>query len=579
MLAATVWQIRVTHMRERLPVILLAVGLSAGLPTLVSAAQWHVASGGTGSGSATAPFGRIQDAILAAQPGDDILVGPGTFNESLMTTRGGSPGSPITVRAVQGRGSTLVTAQGRVVTVLHSNFVLDGLVLDGQYGANDLVRLGGGGHGFVMRNTEVRRSGNDAIDMGAVQDVLIENSLIHHALNAANGRTDAHGIVGGAVQRLTVRNTEIHTFSGDAIQVDAGRSAPGWNDVVIEGCRFWLQPLPTGENGFPAGTVPGENAIDTKASPNLPRARITIRNSEAWGFRWPTTGDNVAAFNLKENVDAVVNGVTARDSEIAFRVRGPASVRVQNAVIYNVDVAVRYEDNIQNLRIWNSTIGNGVAQAFRAASASQAGVDVRNLLVLGSALPREAAHASNLAVDGSTFVDAGAHNYQLAGSTPAIDRGVPLLDVDTDRVGTTRPQGLAYDIGAYERILGEGRSPAPPQNLRIIRSSVKSARAVGGGHDHLAIDEVLADDVRNEGVASGVPVGILCEHEWISGRRPEIRKQIDDRIVATQTREVAEVLELIGLRQRILASLPVVRALRGVPMMVSGSDRQDKTRA
>src|SRR5436190_24331898 len=84
------------------------------------------------------------------------------------------------------------------------------------------------GTGFTLRNSEVRRSGRDAVDMGAVDDVLIEGSLIHHALNSTGGRSDAHGIVAGAVHRLTIRNTEIHTFSGDGIQVDPGRAAPGW---------------------------------------------------------------------------------------------------------------------------------------------------------------------------------------------------------------------------------------------------------------------------------------------------------------------------------------------------------------
>jgi hypothetical protein len=37
----------------------------------------------------------------------------------------------------------------------------------------------------------------------------------------------------------------------------------------------------------------------------------------------------------------------------------------------------------------------------------------------------------------------------LLGS-PAIDVGQTLVDVTTDLEGTPRPQGNAYDIGAYE---------------------------------------------------------------------------------------------------------------------------------
>jgi hypothetical protein len=240
-------------------------------------------------------------------------------------------------------------------------------VFDGQYGADDTIRVTSAGSNLVLRDVEVRRSTKDLIDIGAPQHVLIEGSLIHHALNAAAGRTDAHGIVAAAVHDLVVRNTEIHTFSGDGVQIDPARSTPGWSDVTLDGDRIWLAPLPAAENGFAAGTVPGENAVDTKASANYPRATMEIRNTTAFGFRNGLI-PNMAAFNLKENVDVTVDRVTVYDSEIAFRTRGGAPgawVTAKNAVIHNVTTAFRYEDNIERLRIWNATVGANVTRAFQ----------------------------------------------------------------------------------------------------------------------------------------------------------------------------------------------------------------------
>jgi hypothetical protein len=428
----------------------------AALFTLVaapaSASDWHVAVGGTGTGSLTSPLGRIQDALVRAQPGDVILVGPGNFSERISSVRGGTAALPITIRARNGRGSSAVTASGRVLTISHPYLVVEALVLDGQFGTDDLVRVSSSATRFTLRNSEVRRTSRDAIDMGSVEDVLIEGSLIHHALDATGGRTDAHGIVAGAARRLTVRNTEVHTFSGDAFQIDPGRSAPGWDQVTIEGCRFWLQPLPAAVNGFAAGVVPGENAVDTKVGSTLPRPRLTIRNTEAYGFRAGLIG-NMAAFNIKETVDAVLDGVTVYSSEIAFRLRGPANVRVQNAVVHDVDYGVRYEDNIQGVRIWNSTFGSGVGVAFRAASSSGSVLDVQNVAFLGSSRPVEASGPSNLALGAGSFVDAAKHNYQLTATSPANDSGNTLAEVTADRQGTKRPQGAGYDVGAYERIV------------------------------------------------------------------------------------------------------------------------------
>jgi hypothetical protein len=441
--------------------VVFATGLAQGPPP-AGPRQWFVAPGGEGPGGRDAPFGRIQDAIDAAQPGDIVTIAPGTYVESVRTTRRGTPTHRITIRARDGRGSVIVTSVGRVLSVNHAYLVVEDLVLDGQYGAADLIRVRSSAHGFTLRRSEVRRTGRDAIDLGAPHDVLIEDSLVHHALNADRGRTDAHGIVAGGVRRLTIRNTEIHTFSGDAFQVDPGRSAGGWTDVLIEGCRFWLAPLADPENGFRAGTVPGENAIDTKASGTAPRARLTIRGSEAWGFQHGLIG-NMAAFNLKENVEALVDRVTVFDSEIAFRLRGRranggALVRIQNAVVHSSAVAFRYEDNVERPRIYNATIGRDVGRIFVRASSRRTVAHVRNFLVLGEALPPDARHASNLAVDSGAFVDASRHDYRLSPASSAIDAGVAVAGVATDRLGIRRPQGRGRDVGAYEFPLdGAGR--------------------------------------------------------------------------------------------------------------------------
>src|SRR5690349_14601067 len=90
-----------------------------------AAGEWFVAADSAGRGTASAPFGRIQDAINAAGPGDVISVGPGTYNESLHTIRGGTAAAPIVLRAPQGRGSVVVTARGRVLDVIHPFIVID----------------------------------------------------------------------------------------------------------------------------------------------------------------------------------------------------------------------------------------------------------------------------------------------------------------------------------------------------------------------------------------------------------------------------------------------------------------------
>jgi hypothetical protein len=431
----------------------------------------HVTAGGSGSGTAEAPLGSIQHALDIAGPGDTIEVGAGEFREALATRRSGLADSPILVRG-QGARATLVTAPGRVVTVGHEWVAIRDLALDGQYGADDEVRISSAGHHAELRRVEVRRSGRDCIDMGAPADVTIADSVLHHCLNATGGRSDAHGIVAGAARRLTISNSEIHTFSGDGVQLDPSRSAPGWDEVTIENSFIWLAPLASAENGFPAGTVPGENAIDTKTLQSATRPRLSVRNSVFAGFRGGLI-TNMAAFNLKEHVDAVVDGVTVRDSEIAFRLRGPettgALVRVSNAVIHDVAIAFRYEDDIQGLRVWHTTLGGAVARPFLRASSSGSVLDVRNLLLLGTALPSEApASGSNRAVGETAFVDVARHDYRLRDGSPAIDRGAPIGGVALDRDGRPRQHGRAPDVGAHEWCGAACPPPRPLGNSRAV---------------------------------------------------------------------------------------------------------------
>jgi hypothetical protein len=498
-----------TTSRVQAAVRLAVLGIALATAAPARATEWFVAPGGSGTGSNDAPFGRIQEAINAAQAGDTVTVRAGTYNESLRTTRAGTAKAPITLRAATPRAA-IVTATGRVLSVEHPYFVVDGIVFDGQYGSSRTISVTSAANFWVLRNAEVRRSGRDCVSLSAPAGVLVENSLIHHCLNSAGGRTDAHGITGGAIQGLTIRGTEIHTFSGDAIQFDPSRSAPGWTDLTIEDCYIWLAPLSQAENGFPAGTVTGENALDTKTYVNGPRARVTVRNTVASGFRGGLIADQ-AAFNLKENIDALVDRVTVFDSEIAFRLRGPTSgvphgawVTVQSAVIYRVDQAIRYEDNIENPHIWNTTLGLGVARPFNQASSSGTTVDVKNVLVVGSSLPREAAGASNMAVGTSVFVNAAGGDYRLVARATPIDSGITLSTVRHDRDGVSRPQwgvsGNYYDIGAYEWCPGSECSatlpppsptPSPTPSASAMPGNVTATPGPGSGQ--ITVHQLLAD--------------------------------------------------------------------------------------
>jgi hypothetical protein len=94
----------------------------------------------TNSGtSSTAAFKTIQKALDLAQPGTTINLAAGTYREALTTKVAGTAAAPITIKGPEtgkvasGRyKATLYSLGGRVVSINHSYYTLDGFTIDGQ---------------------------------------------------------------------------------------------------------------------------------------------------------------------------------------------------------------------------------------------------------------------------------------------------------------------------------------------------------------------------------------------------------------------------------------------------------------
>jgi hypothetical protein len=271
-------------------------------------------------------------------------------------------GEPVGVQGAVGPGSGAKLVHRLEIT---EPGVYENLIIDGQWAPGNLVKITA--DDVVLRNCEIRHSAGNGIGVFGTR-VLIENCRIHHLLAGSfEDQQDAHGIA-GRWGDVTIRNCEISHPSGDCIQFDPDRVSSG--QVVIERCTLWTGPLEDDHAGFKAGQRPGENAVDTKVKPDGPRCELVIRDCLLHGWNQPAQIDNVAALNLKENVDATVSRCLLLDNEIAFRLRGPggkggARVSIEDCIIHHAKTGIRAEDRIERLRILRVGFGDGIAERIR----------------------------------------------------------------------------------------------------------------------------------------------------------------------------------------------------------------------
>ena len=98
--------------------------------------------------------------------------------------------------------------------------------------------------------------------------------------------------------------------------------------------------------------------------------------------------------------------------------------------------------------------------------------NLTDVATMCSGLPAGVTCTNNLPSMDPEFVNAAGNNYHLLSTSGAINSGATLTtDVPNDYDGVSRPQGGAYDIGAFEFVGGGGPlvAPGPPLNFRIIR--------------------------------------------------------------------------------------------------------------
>ena len=389
----------------------LTIGSATVCAPTGSGVCYYVSPTGADSnpGTSAAPFLTVQHAANVVNPGDMVIVRDGTYNNPALS----GVGSKLIVMS---RGGT---AGNHVVFVAEHKW---GARIDGS---NNTTATG---WEFSANYIDVKD-----FDCAGFSDTCMENY---------NGGSSSGG------QFIGIVGNNIHDVGRYCTTTTTGRDGIfiSNDNVIIEGNQIHdIGRYAPGENGCanPAHYQNNDHGIYidgafTSANNLTIKNNIFYRNERGWSIQvYPAAVTNLRILN-----NSFVCGNPYRNGHIT--VAAPiTNSAIENNISWQPTTGFLQYDNTSGYS--NLSVANNLTyQGTVGAESAPAGV------VLSGNLDNT--DPMLVSAPGCTVDDPSVPNAYLQAGSPAIDAGLTLADVPLDYVSTPRPQGIRFDIGAFEHI-------------------------------------------------------------------------------------------------------------------------------
>ena len=372
----------------------------------------------------------------------------------------------------------------------------------GQYYFNPVANSAGRYELFLwpLNNTDVRSQGNvtrSVRDIGfninGKDYVTIQGFLIEKQTGDSTG--EGHAIHQGVSSRAThtlIDNNEITLSNGTS----GGSITVTWADDNII------------SNNYVHDTLGNMRGIQAGGATNMAVTNNQVRNISRTGIYFgdvqdsqignntvddvdSSHGNGITVYQGSDNIDVYKNVVT--NSNLNYTMENSSNVHVYNNIFDGSDVTnyvlVDWGGMSGANTIYNNTIVNSSgSSALQVKGGGSSTWVIKNNIIDGGKVTNDTTgvtYANNLytglssfqasrygwALKSGEFVETNLNlifttpsnqDYTLFSTSRAVDAGLDLSASYTDDLlGTTRPQGSAYDIGAYEYVSGIADTTAP----------------------------------------------------------------------------------------------------------------------
>jgi hypothetical protein len=410
---------------EKFPVsrILVLAFLLTSFPALTLGATYHVNKLGSDANSCAAAQSSapaeakrtITAGASCLSAGDTLLIGGGTYSESLDNPfpSGVDDGRHTIVRNDAGAHVIVdgCTKDGHVIEIRNRRYItIDGI----DSSANACI------HSAISIGANFNQAGEPGSHYIVVQNSILRDAKVYTCVAFRGGDF-------GLNSHITIRNNSIHNCGTVWPTIDGFRGHgiyPTFTDGVIEGNTIY--------------NIGSEVAGFRSAGMGI---------HQYGGLRGCGGLNNIIRNNFVH--DTTSQGILASCG---------SDVHIYNNVIYNAGAA----DNTAGIKVAsrNTHVYNNTVYGSRVCiSIGEDAVTAKNNLCWANTDNRvkvePVAHgavlANNLTSVDPEFVNAKAHDFRLSSLSPAIGMGVELSPAfAADRDGTPRPQGAAWDVGAYQ---------------------------------------------------------------------------------------------------------------------------------
>lgn len=386
-------------------------------------ATYYVAtSGGGGSdanpGNIGAPFLTVAHGLGVLNSGDTLYIRGGNYSARIFevdfahTGTAWTAGNFITVAGYTGETVTLTNGSGGNIArfqdgsihhVLLSDMIFDGIAAGGGFGGAVLT-MGFTSHHLHFNNLEIKDGDGNGI-LGTGDSHELRDLNVH-----GNGR---FGVFDGSYKH------------------DNGAYLSYITNSLIIGGRYWDNEC--------IGLRVGSSTTDY-ADGNTINGVRAYQNGAGIGLGGASPCDSIGC------------GILLADTNNT----------VMNCLVYgNTEGIVLYGlsgKTATGLKVYNNTSYDNDGAGISVESSLVSGAEIKNNIIYlnGSTISdvgTGTVTSTNQTTDPS-FTNAALFNFTLLVGSSAINAGLTLAVVTVDFANVPRPQGVAYDIGAYEFVSG-----------------------------------------------------------------------------------------------------------------------------